>query len=53
MTIALKNNITIHPVVEQARCTDFRAMEFFPALDQGAVRGEPLLAGAGFHRSVQ
>ena len=32
MTIALKNNITIHPVVEQARCTDFRAMEFFPAL---------------------
>jgi glyoxylase-like metal-dependent hydrolase (beta-lactamase superfamily II) len=32
MTIALKNNITIHPVVEQARCTDFKAMEFFPAL---------------------
>jgi glyoxylase-like metal-dependent hydrolase (beta-lactamase superfamily II) len=32
MTIALKNNITIHPVVEQARCTDFRALEFFPDL---------------------
>ena len=30
MTIALKNNISIHPVVEQARCTDFKAMEFFP-----------------------
>jgi glyoxylase-like metal-dependent hydrolase (beta-lactamase superfamily II) len=32
MTIALKNDITIHPVVEQARCTDFKAMEFFPSL---------------------
>ena len=31
MTIALKG-ITIHPVVEQPRCTDFGIMGFFPAL---------------------
>ena len=29
--ITLKD-ITIHPVIEQPRCTDFRVMEFFPAL---------------------
>jgi len=29
--IALKD-ITIHPVIEQPRCTDFKVMEFFPAL---------------------
>jgi glyoxylase-like metal-dependent hydrolase (beta-lactamase superfamily II) len=26
------SNVTIHAVVEQPRCTDFRVMEFFPAL---------------------
>ncbi len=31
MPITLKD-ITIHPVVEQPRCTDFRAMGFFPGL---------------------
>jgi glyoxylase-like metal-dependent hydrolase (beta-lactamase superfamily II) len=30
-TIALKD-ITITPVIEQARCTDFKVMEFFPKL---------------------
>jgi glyoxylase-like metal-dependent hydrolase (beta-lactamase superfamily II) len=29
--ITLKD-ITIHPIIEQPRCTDFRAMEFFPSL---------------------
>jgi hypothetical protein len=30
--IALENNIIIHPVVEQSRCTSFKAMKFFPKL---------------------
>jgi hypothetical protein len=29
--IALKD-VTIHPVIEQPRCTDFGVMAFFPAL---------------------